>query len=599
MCGIAGGIYYKSAPDELALRASAAQLAHRGPDEQDVFISRNVGLVHTRLSIIDLAGGHQPLHNFDGSMHLVANGEIYNYIELQAEYQNTPYKPKTGSDSECLLSVYQQKGKAGIKDLNGMFAFALHDEKNQSVLLGRDRLGIKPLFYADTPEGVFFASELKALLPSLPFSPEINPGAFREFLDHQFCAGRETIFKGIQRVLPGECLEIKNGNIEHYQYWRATNIEPQNLNIDQALEAFQPIFSQVMKEHMRADVPYGLFLSGGIDSSILLAELYDQQGSGLKTFSVGYEGVDMEDELGAAEHLSKQFSTDHHSFRVTREQLFGRIVHSIWACDDLMRDYACLPTSLISEMAASELKVVFSGEGGDESFAGYRRYAPSMENKLKALLLGVGGVRHKSQWSSEGQKLLLGTLLKNQSPRNSIKHYWNSAPQHWSLMQKKQYLDLSTALPDNLFVKADRIMMAFGLEGRVPLADHRLVEFGLSLPDNVKYQNGRGKHLLRTWAENKFSNEHLKRPKSGFYVPVKEWMKGKFLRDLGEKLLVNPAVKQWFNVEGLKQVLTAQQNGKNYSRELWCVMQFAIWHKLFIENPGVKPSVQENPIDWL
>lgn len=598
MCGIVGGVYWENEPDRERLEHAISLLHHRGPDEQGVFIKNKVALGHARLSIIDLSGGRQPLHSADGNLHLVANGEIYNYLEIDGSLRGKIDKPLSKSDSEAIIQVYQHAGLKGFDDLYGMFAFALYDEAQDVLILCRDRLGIKPLYYAQTSRGFFFSSEIKSLLPLLDNSPQINPDALVQFLQNQFHTGRETIFDGIKRVLPGEYLMIKNREISFCQYWTVTDVQPRELTLDQAFEEFEPLFDQVMREHMRSDVPFGLFLSGGIDSSVLLAELSKLQDKELKTFSIGYAGVSMKDELDAAGELAKTFNTNHHSLRVTRDDLFERIVHTIWAADDLMRDYASLPTLLLSDEASKELKIVFSGEAGDEVFAGYRRYAPTIERWLNYKLLGRG-IRSQGQWNKLSKEKIFTGQLKNIDPSKPFADVWSEAPGNWSLMKKRQYVDLKTALVDNLFVKTDRMMMAFGLEGRVPFADHRIVEFGFSLPDKLKYQNGRGKWIIRKWAEKYLPREHLQKPKRGFYVPVREWLSGDFAQKLGEKLLKNRAINTWFNVEGVRQILSAHAGGKNYSREIWGLMQFAIWYRLFVEQPGTVPSKKENPLDWL
>lgn len=599
MCGIVGGMYFDNSPVNVGqLERAVSLLQHRGPDEYGIHTVNNVGLGHARLSIIDLSGGKQPLRNSDGNLHLVANGEVYNFIEVAERFPESSQRALSHSDSEAILQSYEQLGTKGFSELNGMFAFALYDEREETLILARDRLGIKPLFYCQTSEGIFFSSEIKAMLPLLNYAPEINPDALLQFMLHQFNTGRDTIFKGIKRVMPGEYITVKQRDIHHHQYWDLTEVQQKDVSLDEAFEEFEPLMRTVMKEHIRSDVPFGLFLSGGIDSSILLAELSKLHSHGLKTYSIGFTGTKMEDELDAATTLARQFGTDHVPIQVSREDLFGRIVHSIWAADDLMRDYASLPTLALSEAAAKDIKVVFSGEAGDEAFAGYRRYAPSLPRWINHRLLGRGA-RAQSQWKEFAEQAILPESLRALNPKAPFEQLWNQTPSHWSLMKKRQYVDIKAALVDNLFVKTDRMMMAYSLEGRVPLADHRIVEFGFSLPDKLKYRNNLGKWILRQWAEKYLPKDHLRKPKRGFYVPVKEWLRGAFVDNLESKLLNNRGIISWLDVDGVKQVFAAHKQGKNYSREIYCLMQFAIWYKLFIENPGVVPSKNENPLDWV
>ncbi|MCM2678651.1 asparagine synthase (glutamine-hydrolyzing) [Echinimonas agarilytica] len=596
MCGIAGGIYWQGQPTVDDIQQATTRLHHRGPDEQGVFIRDQVALGHARLSIIDLAGGTQPLHSPDDQLHLVANGEVYNYIELKQ--QSTLPPGLTQSDSEAILQTYREDGHTGIKRLNGMFAFALYDQVEKTLTLARDRLGIKPLYYAPTARGLFFASELKALLPLIGEQPEIDPSALNQFLMQQFSTGRDTVFKQIKRLQPGEYLVAKDGSYDVNSYWSMQEVEQRECTLEQAFEEFEPLFAQVMTEHMRADVPFGLFLSGGIDSSILLAELAKLHDNKLRTYSIGFSDTKEADELDAATSLAEQFNTDHHAIRVGRDDLFGRIVKMTWAADDLMRDYASLPTLYLAEQAAKDVKVVFSGEGGDEAFAGYRRYKPGIERWLKMNVLG-SGIAPGNQWHAGSHKALYGSRLQHQDRKAPYMVLWNETPKHWSSMKRRQYVDLKAALVDNLFVKTDRMLMAHGLEGRVPLSDHRIVEFGMSLPDSLKYNNNRGKWVLRQWAEKYLPKDHLNKPKRGFYVPVKEWFAGDFVDQLEHKLLTNHAVGEWFRPAGIKDIFARQRAGKNYTREMWSLMQFAIWHQLFIDGEGAVPSTQENPLDWI
>jgi len=604
MCGIAGCILRNSAPKRNALEQAARQLRHRGPDDWGVYIAGQVGLAHTRLSIIDLAGGHQPICSRDGRLALVANGEIYNHVELRDVLLRDGCVFRTHSDSETILHAWDRQGVDGIRQLHGMFAFALHDTESGELILGRDRLGIKPLFYAVLPDRVVFGSEIKALLALMPQPPDIHSEALLQFLQNQFSSGRDTIFSGIRRLLPGECLRIdRDLNSVHLRFWSALDVKPRTaISEAEALEELEPLMQQVMHEHMRSDVPFGLFLSGGVDSAVLLALLSEQMQTPLRTYSVGFIDSRMRDELAPATRIAAHFKSEHTELRLGREQILGRLVHSTWASDDLMRDYASLPTSLLSERAAQDLKVVFSGEGGDESFAGYRRYRPNLEARLKALLHpGSGGFRTRGHWRGGRARRVFGPGLKRVAAarRTPFIAAWKATPRDWSYIQRAQYTDLTTALPDNLLVKADRMMMGFGLEGRVPFVDHRVVEFGLSLPDELKLRGGQGKWLLKRWAERRLPRDHLYGPKRGFHVPIGEWLQGRLLQGLRQKLPVNPAIREWFDVRGVRRLIDEQAAHGGAAREIWSLLQFAIWHRLFIDEPVLQPSPDEDPLDWI
>jgi len=605
MCGIAGYILRDGArPDPRELACMLDALAHRGPDDRGVHTNGPLGLAQVRLSIIGLATGHQPMVSDDGQLALVANGEVYNYIELNTELRTQGREPQTGSDSETILHAYAVYGLSFLERLRGMYAFALYDGARRRLILVRDRLGIKPLFYATLPDRIAFASEIKALLRVLPERPQVNPRGLRQFLQNQFSSGEETPISGIRRVLPGEALILDEDlRIERRRYWSLLDLEPRRLSAEEATAELDALMRSVMREHMRSDVPYGLFLSGGADSAVLAAMLQELGAGPIRSWSVGYRTPSMASELADAARVAAHFGLEHSPLELEIADVFARVPHSIWAADDLMRDYACLPTSILAETAAKELKVVFSGEGGDEAFAGYRRYSPGFgELWLKGLLRpGTGGFRTRGQWGPFWTRRLFGPRLDAAAgaEREPFLNAWRDAPRHWSELARRQHTDLVTALPDNLMVKTDRMLMGFGLEGRVPFLDHRLVEFGLSLPDRLKVRRHRGKWLLKQWAEPRLPPGHLGGPKRGFHVPVGDWLRGDRLDRLGELLPQNRGIREWFRPEAIPDLIAARRSGRAVSRQLWGLMQFAIWHRLFIEQPGLKPAPNEDPLDWI
>ena len=604
MCGIAGLIARQEEVDRNELHEMTKRLQHRGPDSSGFYIRNNVGLGHTRLSIIDLEGGAQPIVSFDKNLALVANGEIYNYVELMDDLTKKGCLFKTRSDNETIMQSYLHYGQEFIHQLNGMFAFALYDKRSDKVLLGRDRLGIKPLFYYVSSNKIAFASEIKAIIPVLDHAPEINEEGLSQFFHNQFNTGRETIIKGVCRVLPGEMITIdKNLGISHWQYWTARSMQPVDFTLEEAQEEFEPLFEQVMKEHIRSDVPYGLFLSGGVDSAVVLAMLHRFQERPIRTFSVGYKDSRIENELEPAWFIADRFNTDHEPISLDKEHLFKRIPYVIWATDDLMRDYACLPTSFLAERASTELKVVFTGEGGDEVFAGYGRYRKStLQRWLKTLIApGSGGFRTRSQIKNRWARHLFQPHLQGSHNefRKPFVQVWRSCSAAWSDVQKSQFVDIVTALPDNLLVKVDRMLMSFGVEGRVPFLDHRIVNFGLSLPDHLKVKTRYGKLFLRNWGKKYIPEQHLWRKKTGFHVPVGEFFSKDILNKLEEKLMKNAATKEWFHMEWVSKLFKYQRSGAYATRVIWCLMQFAIWHRMYIENSGMEPSREEDPLDWI
>ncbi len=604
MCGIAG-IIHPDGPGRERLEGQAAALAHRGPDDVGYLLDGPFGVVQTLVSVIDLAGGHQPILSADGSLAVVANGEIYNFIELRAELEAKECVFSTHSDSETILHAYAVYGDSFIEKLHGMFAFCLVDKKRQRVILGRDRLGIKPLFFRHAGKELVFASELKGVLAALPSIPALHPEALLQFLQNQFNSGETTIFSGVDRLPPAHLLiREANGEVSQRRYWSPLSVQVRPRSFEAAVEEFEPLMETVMREHVRSDVPFGLFLSGGVDSAVLLALLTRYQNQPVRTFSVGYDQVRLASELDEAGFIAERFASRHSVLKLQRDQIFRRLVHTVWAADDLMRDYASLPTSFLAEEAGRELKVVFSGEGGDEAFAGYRRYRQQPLEKFFRNLFwpGSGGFRIRGQLRPSLTRPLFKLPLRQTSSavRRPFIDAWQQTPAGWSDINRCQYTDLTTALPDNLLVKADRMLMSFGVEGRVPFLDHRIVEFGLSLPDELKLQGKVGKLFIKEWAQQKgIPRDHLYRSKRGFYVPIGEWLNAEFTAKLEGKLLANAAVQEWFEAEGVKKVFTAHRKNGQGTREIWCLMQFAIWHRLFVEDFGVRPSPEEDPLDWI
>lgn len=600
MCGIAGIALAHGPVAPRRIWEMAGALHHRGPDDTGVHLEPSLALGHTRLSIIDLAGGHQPLQADNGALVLIANGEIYNYVELRAELEARGRRFATHSDCETILHLYAEYGDTFLSRLHGMFAFALYDRKRDRLLLARDRLGMKPLFLARQPQGVAFASELKALLPVLADGPAIDPIGLMQYLQFQFSTGATTILRGVERVLPGEAVWIERGQIvRRGRYWSPLDVRPVEIGYDEAEQRFDALMEQVMREHMRSDVPFGLFLSGGVDSGVLLA-LLSRLGAGrIRTYSVGFADTRLVDELPLASAVARRFDSDHVEIRPTRQDILHSLPYTTWAADELMRDYASLPTALLAETAGRALKVVFSGEGGDEVFAGYGRYRASrLERWVKSLLWpGTGGFRVRGTFDPVWARRLFTPALAAGASAARMPHrtVWRSTPSSWSDLQRMQYVDLVTALPDNLMVKADRLLMGHGLEGRLPFLDHRIVEFGLSLPDRLKVENGQGKSFVKRWALRYLPREHLYARKRGFHVPVGEWLAEELPR-LRTALPGHPAIAEWFRPAGVEALLKSYRVGGSISRMVYALLQFAVWYEIFVHGKAERPPARLDPI---
>ncbi len=602
VCGIAG--YYLKTPDvnRTRLEEMARRLAHRGPDGRGFHTAERIGLAHTRLAIIDLAGGAQPLYNEDGRICLVANGEIYNYLELRQELEALGHRFATHSDCEIILHAYETWGEDCVSRLLGMFAFALYDARSEELLLVRDRLGIKPLYFATGPEGIGFASELKALLPWIGH-PAVAPAGLAQYLQNNFSCAPQTLLAGVQKLPPGELLKIApDGSSRQQRYWSPLQTRRVDLPLDAALEQFDTLINQVIEIHLRSDVPFGLFLSGGVDSSVLTALIARRLQEPLRTFSIGFPETSVHNELATAAMVAGRFATRHTACEARADELLERLPHGVWAADDLTADYANLPVSLLAERAGRELKVIFSGEGGDEVFAGYGRYrAPLLKRWLRELRYpGSGGFRTGGMFSNEMESLFKPELAQAlRDWRAPFARAWNEPPKTWTRLMRMQYVDMATWLPDDLLIKADRMLMAWGLEGRVPFLDHRLVEFGLGLPDAFKIKGRNGKRFLKLWGERFFPKAHLWGRKKGFTVPVRDWLKGERLDKLDRALAASPGITAWFDPPAVSQLIERHRRRGDRGAPLWALLNFALWHRIIVENNGNAPPARQDPFNYL
>ncbi len=604
MCGIAGLFLTHGDAPQARLRAAAEALAHRGPDGEGIFCAGPVGLVHTRLSIIDLDHGAQPLHDPDGRYTLVANGEIYNFVELRRELEAKGHCFTTGSDCEAILHAYAEWGTACLDRLLGMFAFALFDRERDELLLARDRLGIKPLFLRQDGGGIAFGSEIKALTALSGRTPEVDGAGLVQFLQNNFTSGATTLVAGVERLAPGEAVRVVRGAVaERWRYWRPRPAAERMTRFEEATRRFDTLLDEVMTIHLRSDVPFGLFLSGGTDSAVLLAMLDRHVEGELATYSVGFPGSSVANELTAAGAMARRFGTRHTVLELEEGQLLRALPHAIWAADELMGDYANLPVSLLARRAATDLKVVFSGEGGDEVFAGYARYRPPAPKRwLKALRHpGSGGFRMSATFKGRWPQRLFGPRLRARRDawRDPFIASWRRVPEEVDRLARMQIVDIETWLPDDLLVKADRMLMAWGVEGRVPFLDHRIVEFGLALAPELKIEGKTGKLFLRRWAERHLPKEHLWARKQGFTVPVRDWLGGELLDRLERLLPAQEGIRQWFDRDGVRALIARQRSHRDMVQPLWRLWQFALWHRIFIEEGGAMPPPECDPVEFL
>ena len=515
MCGIAGIMTADgSAPDTAALEAMKNALLHRGPDGDAVWISGDTGLVHTRLAIIDLETGDQPLFGPGGSV-LVANGEIYNYVELRDELMGVDFA--TNSDCEPVLHYYQNHGLDFAEWLRGMYALALYDPQERRLVLSRDPFGIKPLYYALIDNGVAFASEAQALLAAGFGARELRDQPVGELLQLQFTTGAHTPFEGIERVLPGETIVIAGGRIVDRRRRAALpSGSPQRLSETAALEALEVALTDSVDVHQRADVPYAMFLSGGVDSSAILALMARLNDTPVRAYTAGFPGTDAADERAHARAVAQSFGAEHVEVTFEAADFWSLLPAIAAAMDEPVADYAILPTWKLAKVAAKDHKVILSGEGGDEIFGGYGRY----RSLMRRWWLGGRGMRRRG--------VLDGLeVLRQADPawRDGIAGAEAVArTEVRSRLQVAQAVDCADWLPNDLLTKLDRCLMAHGVEGRTPFLDPAVANAAFRLPDSLKVKSGLGKWILRKWLEGAAPAAQAFAKKKGFTVPVGEWI---------------------------------------------------------------------------
>ena len=590
MCGIAGLYLREGRISRERLLVLEPKLRHRGPDGFNAEACNKFGWLHTRLAIVGLTDGAQPLWNSDGSVGVIANGEIYNHIELRAELERLGHRFVTHSDSEVLVHGWVEWGEGLLKKIYGMFAFALWEPRHERVLLVRDRLGIKPLLFSAGPFGVAFASELKALVELLPVKPAIRIESVGQYLMSHFTSAGQTALEGVERLLPGEALWIESSQIKRrWRYWSMHDVRPAHWSFAEASECFDSLMAEVVREHLRSDVASGLFLSSGVDSSLLLALAAKYTTALPRALTVRFVSPSVPDESEIARTTAEHFGAEHTVLSCDVPNLAKSLPEVVRAVDELMGDPANLPVFVLAQAAAAQgLKVAWSGEGGDEIFAGYGRYRLRGPKRWIARWQSpeTEGFRARGIFSGLPIKRLFQPSLAQAITefRKPFLECWRNAPDDWSDLQKMQALDMQTWLADDLLTKADRMLMAHGVEGRVPWLDHRVVEFGLALPDALKREGRQGKVFLRRWADPLVPKAILNADKKGFTVPLAAWLSAGWSNDLERALANSALIEQWGRPDALRAwVRKAEAQGTD-ARPRWALLQLLIWESQYAKQ---------------
>ncbi len=577
MCGIAGVMTSgREPPADNVLDDLSVALAHRGPDGEGRHLARSVGLVQRRLAIIDLETGDQPLFDNHGAA-LVANGEIYNYIELSAVLDDGQLA--TRSDCEPPLHLYRKFGLDFARQLRGMYAIAIHDPGDDHLVLARDPFGIKPLYYTESGDRFAFASEPQALIAAGLASRAVSDGARTELLQLQFTTGRDTIFRDIKRVLPGETLVVRRARVVERRRLAALPDEgPESCSDDDALARIDAALMDTVRFHQRSDVPYGMFLSGGVDSTALLAVMTRLNERPVRAFTAGFDTQVVPDERAHARTVAQALGADHDEIMISDGDFWNALPAITAAVDDPCADYAIVPTYLLARSAGRDLKVILCGEGGDEMFGGYGRY----RSALRPWWRGGRPMRSRGVFDRVN-------VLRDLSPAwrdGLVADESTSAAPGRSRLQVAQAVDCADWLPNDLLVKLDRCLMSHGVEGRTPFLDTSFARTAFCLPDRLKVQRGYGKWLLRIWLEKALPIARPFHRKRGFTVPVGHWILQRG-ESVGALVAAQPAIREICRpnlVPGLFKTA-----GKRSAFASWILLYYALWHRhhvLGLANDG-------------
>lgn len=626
MCGIYGIVRFDGNPIESAtLSAMGRVTSHRGPDDEGQHIDHWAAIGMRRLSIIDLSGGHQPLSNEDETIWLVCNGEIYNFRELRTSLQAKGHRFKTGSDCEVLIHLYEEYGDDFVQHLNGMYGFALWDSRRKRMLVGRDRLGIKPIYIYRSGSILAFSSEAKAFLALPGFSPDVDHGALRSFIGLGYVPAPQSIFKGVEKLPVASMMVIEGGKTTVGRYWSISGTIDRATTERDWIERVRKRLEQSVRMQMVSDVPIGAFLSGGVDSSAVVAYMAAASDLPIKTYAIGFDGGGADsfyNELPYARRVSELFKTDHHEI-IVRPDVVSLLPRLAWHMDEPIADTAFVTTYLVSEFARKDVTVILSGVGGDELFGGYRRYLGSryqayldhLPRGVRQLLARVARRLPSDRHSPllNAARLARGFLASVDQPfderyRSYVEVFprdeqaqlfrtngvdsWDALANGFRMAQTEDALnrllvvDAETQLPDDLLLLTDKMSMAVSLECRVPLLDHELVELAARMPESIKIRGGRLKHLMKEAVRDKLPDDILDRKKRGFGMPMGAWLKrelAQVMRHLLSERAVN--ARGFFNHAVISQLIAAHDaNRVDGTDRLLALLNFEVWCRIFLDR---------------
>jgi asparagine synthase (glutamine-hydrolysing) len=633
MCGICG-IYYSNRqqrvdPDVLA--AMNQQIAHRGPDDAGFYVRENVGLAMRRLSIIDVRTGHQPISNEDETLWIVFNGEIYNHRDLRQKLEARGHRYRTNSDTETIVHLYEEYGNECVQHLQGMFAFAIWDQRKRQIFIARDRLGIKPLYYCHDGDRLLFGSEIKALLAHPQLRPEFNRKTLREYLAFGYISGEETMYAGIRKLMPGHTLTLDpSGEITISPYWDLeVNSEGSDRMRESYVEEYRTRLEACVQSHLMSDVPLGVFLSGGLDSSAIAALTAKIRNDRIQTFAVGY-GEEEFSELPFAREVAQHIGSEHHEVRLSRDDFFQSLPLCIWHEDEPIVWPSSVPLYFVSRLARDRVKVVLTGEGSDETLAGYTRYAWTLLNSRmdniyrsltpsalrRALRSGISAgpfsatmrrklehtflLRDGTSWpefyfdnfysafsaAEQNELLTPPAKLDSDDAYSGSMRYWNQS--NGEMLHRLLYTDIKTYLVE-LLMKQDQMSMAASIESRVPFLDHTLVQFTASIPAKFATKGLAGKFILKSAVEDLLPRSIIYRQKMGFPTPWSYWLAGPQLAELEAMLMESRSLNRgYFKPDAIRSIFSEHRaRRRDNGNRIWRLLNLELWARVCLDGDPV------------
>ena len=602
-CGFTGELIDR----EQLLRNMADKITHRGPDSEGVYMDDTLAMAFRRLSIIDLEGGHQPIENEDGTKVLMFNGEIYNYRDLREELLAAGHRFTTESDSEVLLHGFEEWDAGLLDRLRGMFAFAIWDKPSCSLFLARDFFGIKPMHYTLLPDGrLVFGSEIKSLLEHPDVPREFNEAALDNYLSYQYSLPRETFFKGIYCLQPGHYLRYRDGKVEETRYWESVFKPDESMTLEQAVDQIDEVFTNSVEAHRISDVEVGCFLSGGVDSCFVASYF-----GGQKAFTVGFDNGEHYNETSFAADLAKEVGIEHHRHLITPEEYWESLPSVQYMLDQPLADPACVALYFVSKLASQYVKVVLSGEGADELFGGYRIYHEPfslakyqklprwLRRALAAVVRAVPLDFKGKSFDIRGSKSLTERFIGNaymfskkekagllkSIPATDPTTYtgaWYARTEGLDDVTRMQYLDINRWMVGDILLKADRMSMAHSLELRVPFLDKRVFEVASRIPTKHRIAGGTTKYAMRLAARRHMPEKDTARPKLGFPVPIRIWLRQEPYYNTVKEAFLSTAAERFFNTDVLMKFLNDHYKGKrDNSRKIWTVYMFLVWYQQY------------------